>query len=100
MPDRGTPEYERVIAKMGSRLPSRRARTLLSEFLPLADGTAVETTRRRTMRVGAHPEKLAVARLSAAPEANARAIVLSVDGGHVRSVRSYQVRSFEVMLAR
>jgi hypothetical protein len=70
MPDQCTLEYERVIAKMGSRLPYRRARTLLSEFLPLADGTAVETTRRRTMRVGAHPEKLAVARLSAAPEAN------------------------------
>ena len=45
MPDRCTPEYERVIAKMGSLLPYRRARTLLSEFLPL-DVPAVETTRR------------------------------------------------------
>jgi hypothetical protein len=31
---------------------------------------------------------------------NARAIALSIDGGHVRSVRSYQVRSFEVILAQ
>jgi hypothetical protein len=27
-------------------------------------------------------------------------VALSIDGGHVRSVRSYQIRSFEVMLAR
>jgi hypothetical protein len=33
MPDRCTPEYERVVAKMGGLLPYRRARTLLSEFL-------------------------------------------------------------------
>jgi hypothetical protein len=35
-----------------------------------------------------------------APAAAAQAISLSIDGGHVRSVRSYQVRSFEVMLAQ
>jgi hypothetical protein len=33
MPDRCTPEYERVIAKMGSLLPYARARTLLAQFL-------------------------------------------------------------------
>jgi len=60
MPDRCTPEYERIIVKMGSLLPYRRARTLLSEFLPLGDVPAVETTRRRTMRVGARLEQQAV----------------------------------------
>lgn len=30
----------------------------------------------------------------------ARSIALSIDGGHVRSVRSYQVRSFEIFLAQ
>ena len=35
MPDRCTPEHERTIAKMGSLLPYRRARTLLAELLPL-----------------------------------------------------------------
>jgi hypothetical protein len=93
-------EYERIIAKMGSLLAYRQARTSLSEFLPLTDVPAVETTRRRTMPVGARLEKLAVASQPPAPVANARAIVLSIDGGHVRSVRSYQVRSFEVMLAQ
>jgi hypothetical protein len=100
MPDRCTPEYERLIAKMGSQFPYRRARTLLSEFLPIADVPAVETTRRRTMRVGAPLEKQAVASRPAAPATEARAIALSIDGGHVRSVRSYQIRSFEVMLAQ
>src|SRR5271156_4135030 len=100
MPDRCTPEYERVIAKMGSLLPYARARTLLSEFLPLGDVPAVETTRRRTLRVGARLEQQAASSQPAAPAAEARAISLFIDGGHVRSVRSYQVRSFEVMLAR
>ena len=99
MPDRCTPEYEHIIAKMGSLLPYARARTLLAEFLPLGEVPAVETTRRRTLRVGAR-EQQAVSSQPATPEAEARAISLSIDGGHVRSVRSYQVRSFEVMLAQ
>ena len=52
MPDRCTPEYERTVAKMGSLLPYRRARTLLAELLPLGNPQAVETTRQRTLRVG------------------------------------------------
>ena len=35
-----------------------------------------------------------------APAAEAQAIALSIDGGHVRSVQRYQARSFEVMLAQ
>ncbi len=100
MPDRCTPEYERVIAKMGPLLPYARARTLLSEFLPLGDVPAAETTRRRTVRVGARLEQQALANRPTAPAIETRAIALSIDGGHVRSVRSYQVRSFEVMLAQ
>jgi hypothetical protein len=100
IPDRCTPEYERIIAKMGSLLPYAQARTLMSEFLPLGAVPAVETTRRRTMRVGARLEQQAVASHPLAPAIEAQAIALSIDGGHVRSVRSYQVRSFEVMLAQ
>jgi hypothetical protein len=61
MPDRCTPEYERVVAKMGSLLPYRRARTLMAEFLPLGKPQAVETTRQRTLRVGTRLEQEAVA---------------------------------------
>jgi hypothetical protein len=36
----------------------------------------------------------------ATPANKARSIALSIDGGHVRSVRSYRVRSFEIFLAQ
>jgi hypothetical protein len=99
MPDRCTPEYERFVAKMGALLPYRRARTLLSEFLPLADIPAVETTRQCTMHVGARLEREATVQ-PPTPATEAGSIALSIDGGHVRSVRSYQVRSFEIFLAQ
>ena len=67
MPDRCTPEYERTVAKMGSLLPYRRARTLLAEFLPLGKPQAVETTRQRTLRVGARLEREAVAGAGSKP---------------------------------
>jgi hypothetical protein len=101
MPDRCTPEYERVVAAMGAALPYRRALALLEEFFPLGDAPAVETTRQRTLQVGARLERATVApsQLPAtAPEASS--IALAIDGGHVRSVRRYQVRSFEVFVAQ
>jgi hypothetical protein len=90
MPDRCTPEYERVVAKMGASLPYRRARTRLSEFLPLDDNPSVETARQRTIRGGARLQKHAVREGGGT----------NLGGGHVRSVRQYQVRSFEALLAR
>jgi hypothetical protein len=100
MPDRCTPEYERVVAKMGALVPYRRARTLLSEFLPLGKPPTVETTRQRTLRVGARLEQEAVAGAGSKPAGAARSIALSIDGGHVRAARQYQGRSFEVLLAQ
>jgi hypothetical protein len=100
MPDRCTPEYERVVAKMGALLPYRRARTLLAEFLPLGDLPTVETTRQRTLRVGARLEQEAVAGAEPKPAGTAKSIALSIDGGHVRAARQYQGRSFEVLLAQ
>lgn len=101
MPDRCTPEYERVVAAMGAALPYRRALRLLGEFFPLGDAPAVETTRQRTLRVGARLERAALVPLqppAAAPEAGL--IALAIDAGHVRSVRSHHVRSFEVFVAQ
>ena len=101
MPDRCTPEYERVVAAMGAALPYRRAVALLEEFFPLGDAPAVETTRQRTLRVGARLERATLARPQPPPGLpEASAIALAIDGGHVRSVRRYQVRSFEVFVAR
>ena len=101
MPDRCTPEYERVVAAMGAALPYRRALALLGEFFPLGDAPAVETTRQRTLQVGARLERAALAPSqppAAAPEAGS--IALGIDAGHVRSVRRYQVRSFEAFVAQ
>jgi hypothetical protein len=101
MPDRCTPEYERVVAAMGAALPYRRALTLLGEFFPLGDAPALETTRQRTLRVGARLERAALAppqAPAAAPEEGS--IALGIDAGHVRSVRRYRVRSFEVLVAQ
>src|SRR5215212_6280979 len=101
MPDRCTPEYERVVAAMGAALPCRRALRLLGEFFPLGDAPAVETTRQRTLRVGVRLERAALVppqSRAAAPEAGP--IALGIDAGHVRSVRRYQVRSFEAIVAQ
>ena len=100
MPDRCTPEYERTVAKMGSLLPYRRARTLLAEFLPLGKPQAVETTRQRTLRVGTRLEQEAVARAGSKPSVATKSIALSIDGGHVRAARQNQGRTFEVLLAQ
>ena len=101
MPDRCTPEYERVVAAMGAALPYRRALALLGEFFPLGDAPAVEATRQRTLQVGARLERAALAPSqppAVTPEAGS--IALGIDAGHVRSVRRYQVRSFEAIVAQ
>ena len=99
MPDRCTPEYERVLAKLGAVLPYRRARALLEDFFPIGDPPTIETLRQRTLQVGARLERDAVAPPRAAPAA-AETIALAIDSGHVRAVRSYQVRTFEVFVAQ
>ena len=82
MPDRCTPEYERVLAKMGALLPYGRAVALIAEFLPVENAPAIETARRRTLKVGARLERgLLKTKPPAIPEA--KSIAVSVDGGHV-----------------
>src|SRR5580658_3240372 len=82
MPDRCTSKYERVVAKMGASLPYRRARTLLSEFLPLDDIPSVETARQRTIPVGARLEKEAAtsAKVAEPTLSETKSIALSIDG--------------------
>ena len=100
MPDRCTPEYERTLAEMGALLPYRRARTLLEDLFPLGEPPMVETIRQRTLQVGARLECQAAAPPRSPPPTEAKSITLSIDGGHVSSVRSYQVRSFEIIVAQ
>lgn len=71
--------------KMRSLLPYARASRLSSEFLPVGDVPAVDTTCRRTMRAGARLEQQQTASNQAAePAVEARAFSLFNDGGHVR----------------
>jgi hypothetical protein len=100
MPDRCTPEYERVLAKMGALLPYRRAHALLGEFFALEKAPDMETIRQRTLRVGARLEREAVAPPTTSPPNGAKLIALAIDGGHVKALRSYQQRSFEVFVAQ
>ena len=100
MPDRCTPEYERMLSGMGSALPYRRARALLAELLPVDTALGVETIRRRTLQVGARLERAALVPPDGGSSAPAQAITLAIDAGHMKSVRTYQMRSFEVMIAR
>jgi hypothetical protein len=101
MPDRCTIEYERIVAKLGAWMPYRRARGFLAEFFPIGDDVPeVETIRQRTLRVGASLERDAVSpTTSSAPVPPARAMTVSIDGGHVRSAHGYQGRTFEVFAA-
>ena len=56
MPDRCTPEYERMLAEFGVLLPYRRARTLLGTFFLVGDLPTIDTIQRRTLQVGARLE--------------------------------------------
>jgi hypothetical protein len=99
MPDRCTLEYERVLAKLGALLPYRRARAVLEDFFPIGDGPTIETVRQRTLQIGARLEREAVTSPTSV-STTAETIALSIDSGHVRAVRSYQARTFEVFVAQ
>ena len=84
------------------RSRDRRRRTLLAEFLPLDHIPSVETARQRTIGVGTRLEKAALGceKTAGRSPVEAETIALSIDGGHVRSICEYQVRSFEILLAQ
>jgi hypothetical protein len=56
MPDPCTPEFERMMARMGSLVAYGRVPALMAEFLPVGRSVTPETVRRRTLRVGARLE--------------------------------------------
>ena len=60
MPERCTPEYERMLAEFGALLPYRRARTLLGTFFPVGDLPTIDSIQRWTLQVGARLECEAV----------------------------------------
>ena len=93
--------HERVLAEFGALLPYRRAGTLPGTFFPVGDLPTIDTIQRRTLQVGARLEcEAIVTPTPLPPPADAETIALSIDSGHVRAVRSHQVRTFEVFVAQ
>jgi len=74
MPDRCTPEYERILVKMGRMAAYGRAAALMAEFLPLDKAPAIETARRETLQVGARLEQQSLAAKPLASPPSARSI--------------------------
>jgi hypothetical protein len=89
MPDRCTPEFERMMARMGSLVAYGRVPALMAEFLPVGRSVTPETVRRRTLRVGARLERRNLTAEPPPRQERAAAMTLCVDGGHVKSIRSY-----------
>lgn len=74
---------------------------MLGNFFPIADLPTIDTIQRRTLQVGARLEsEAAAAPAPVRPAAEVETIALSINSGHVRAMRSYQVRTFEVFVAQ
>ena len=81
---------------MGSFATYGRAGALMAEFLPLDKAPGVETTRRRAWAPNWSVFGASNAdRQAIGDPPSAQSIAVSLDGGHVKSIRSYQMRSFE-----
>ncbi len=99
MPDRRTPELRAGCREdVGASLPYPPCPdTAVGVLAARRHVSSVETARQRTIRVGARLEKEAVtsAKVAEPTLVETKSIALSIDGGHLRSVRHYQVRSFD-----
>ncbi len=73
----------------GSFAAYGRAAALMAEFLPLDKVPGVETTRRRALEVGAKLERQILTAKPLVTPPSAQSIAVSLDGGHVKSIRSY-----------
>ncbi len=99
MPDRCTPDYERFWPARRFAAVSARSCHAVG-LLPIGAAPAVDTIHQRTLQVGASLEREAIAVPPSMPAAEAEAIELSIDSGHVRELWRYQVRTFEVFVAQ
>jgi hypothetical protein len=108
LPERHTPEFVYLLAKLGSAMPYRKAIALLHELLPLSRGDAsYGNVRRRTLAVGDELERRATDRAEyddcgpgRAPVAEAEQITVALDGTYVRADRSAFGRQLHVIAGR
>lgn len=108
LPERHTPEFAYVLAKLGSAMPYRKAVALLHELFPLSrEDVSYGSVRRRTLEVGDEIERRAIDRAEydacgprRAPVAAAEQITVALDGTYVRADRSADGRQLHVIAGR
>jgi len=103
IPERSTPELQRLQASLVSEMSYRRAAEILRRFLPVSSSHNHTTVRNRTLCVG---ERLQAAGHcpAATPEPGmvktSTEVALAIDGGFVRSQPATDVRNFEIRTGR
>jgi len=100
LPDRCTPEFRRLQAKLSARHLYREAARLLTMLLP-CDPPNHATMRNRTHQVAAGLEAQTVG--PAKPEAKSRKdaeMIVLIDGAHIRAAPGYQTRHVDVTVGK
>jgi hypothetical protein len=95
------PELAYVTARYAALVPFGKVAVLLSELLPTSGAQNAGTVRNRTRRVGEkvvrqHPTEMATQ--TATPQVGA--VVVGLDGGHVRNRHRQEERHFEVIAGK
>jgi hypothetical protein len=95
------PELACVTARYAALVPFGKAAALLSELLPVSGAQHASTVRGRTLRVGAEVVRAhAVASASEPASPASGAVVVGLDGGHVRHRHRAEGRRFEVVAGK
>jgi hypothetical protein len=97
LPDRCTPELQRLQAELGTRHSYREAARLLGMLLPCGPVNHV-TMRNRTHRVAADLE--AVMSPTPEPDLDLSTEIMMVIGAHIRAAHGYQSRHIDVTLGK
>jgi hypothetical protein len=95
------PELAYVTARYTAWAPFGKVAVLLSELMPINGAQNAGTIRNRTQRVGekvAHQHATEMATQTATPPGGA--VVIGLDGGHVRSRHRQEERHFEVIAGK
>ncbi len=99
LPDRCTPELERIQAEVGARTSFREGARILQMLLPASPASHV-SIRNRLHSVAQELEVADANRATALENSSKKEIVVALDGAHVRSVPGYQVRHFEAITGK
>jgi hypothetical protein len=98
LPDRCTPELQRLQAELSARHSYREAARLLGTLLPSGPMNHA-TLRNRTHRVAADLEAAAPVEFAPAHE-HPTEIMMAIDGAHIRAGHGYQSRHIDVTVGK